>query len=142
MADTMSDVHDALESLGCAIDGARDQLLRDSTELRRTQERALQPIREWVYEVDRWLQDHLSSSTCRRFHERIEEIEGAWLDEDEDAIVLEYSIEGAMDDYTGRALDEIRSAFDSLQNLVNDEPVMGDDDAAVAIREIAEVICE
>lgn len=143
MADTMHEVREALSSLSGAVDGAKDQLLSDSARIHRTQERTLRPIREWVYEVDQWMKQHeRANSECKSFRERIRNLDGAYLDDDQQAIRLEYNIESAMDSATGDALDEVDNALEQLEAAIKEQPVMGHDDAAVMIREVAEVLCE
>lgn len=141
MADTMGEVHDAITGLHRAIEGARDKLLCDSTNIRHTQERALEPIREWVHDVDQMLAKHAKNNVeCRNFQDRLREIEGAYLGDC--AIELEYNIETAMDKCTSDALDGVTDALSRLEEAMADQPLLGNDDTAVAIREIAEVLCE
>lgn len=131
-------VREALNALSNAVSRARDQLMHDSTELRRTQDRALDDVRSWVYDANSWFGAR-NTDACVEFHERINSIDGAWMDRDDGTLALEYNIEEAMDDYTGSAMQGIEEALDGLRGAIMAEPVLDNTPEAAAAREIAGV---
>ncbi len=132
-------IQDALDQLRRAIGGARSELLVNSTTLRQTQAHALDEVRSWVYDAAQYLLGE-GSDEASALAERVTEIDGAWLDDGDGDLALEYNIEDAMDNYTGDALDVIERDFSDLAEAVASDPLQGNGEGARLIREFAEAL--